>query len=520
MFKWCAQVVVTVANKLLQKAITIHWHGILQEYTYFMDGAESVTQCPILPGQSFTYRFKAHPVGTHWYHAHMASMRLDGMFGILIIHATPPKIPYFSISVNDWSHITSEEIEVMDVDVCENGAVGPSYEIPDVTIKDCSFEGAELDRVMYTSSLFDGRNRWQDQPFPLKFYVVKTGQRYRFRVVNAGHIFPFQIQVDGHPITVVASDGAEIEPIAVDSFFISVAESIDFEIDANQTPGRYWIRAETQCPGAFARGILAYEGFEGDPKDPISQPKECTQDTPCRVFNCPFGRYPDGSNRTCIAMADARSTMSSHDLAERFGVGSRKVVQLFMNFGMVAGSSINGRRFKMPAVPLFHDVTTESDCFGRPCLDGCNCRCSKIITLPYGQTVRLIVSNLQPDRNVTQNMYVISIRTTVCLSVCLSLSLSLSLYACLNKIIIVTILNRTIKLYEKQRLAFLKTFRFIFWYFLTLHDGEQYTLYVKHKRTRILKHLIKFKITKKVKLAVHQITSIQYHWLEPTIVWL
>ena len=52
------QIIVHVNNKLLSQAVTIHWHGMHQRDTSFMDGVAFVTQCPISPGQSFTYKFK------------------------------------------------------------------------------------------------------------------------------------------------------------------------------------------------------------------------------------------------------------------------------------------------------------------------------------------------------------------------------------------------------------------------------------------------------------------------------
>ncbi|KAJ6454871.1 laccase, partial [Mycena sanguinolenta] len=45
-------------NTMLQST-SIHWHGISQEGTNWEDGAASVTQCPITPGHSFLYNFKA-----------------------------------------------------------------------------------------------------------------------------------------------------------------------------------------------------------------------------------------------------------------------------------------------------------------------------------------------------------------------------------------------------------------------------------------------------------------------------
>ena len=48
--------VVKVNNKA-QYNITIHWHGFHQMRTGWADGSEFVTQCPIRPGESYTYCF-------------------------------------------------------------------------------------------------------------------------------------------------------------------------------------------------------------------------------------------------------------------------------------------------------------------------------------------------------------------------------------------------------------------------------------------------------------------------------
>lgn len=49
-------VIVHVHNKMSSEATTIHWHGLHQLGTPFMDGSNGVAQGPILPGQSFTYK--------------------------------------------------------------------------------------------------------------------------------------------------------------------------------------------------------------------------------------------------------------------------------------------------------------------------------------------------------------------------------------------------------------------------------------------------------------------------------
>ena len=76
---------ILVVNRLEREATSIHWHGLHQNNTPWMDGAEHVSQCGILPSASFRYIFKAFPSGTHWYHSHTPTQRTDGLFGAVVV---------------------------------------------------------------------------------------------------------------------------------------------------------------------------------------------------------------------------------------------------------------------------------------------------------------------------------------------------------------------------------------------------------------------------------------------------
>ena len=76
-------------------------------------------------------------------------------------------------------------------------------------------------------------------------YFVKSGEKYRFRVICHGLIYPFRISVDSHTLTIVSSDGYDVKPREFESFIINPGERYDFIITANQTIGNYWIRADT-----------------------------------------------------------------------------------------------------------------------------------------------------------------------------------------------------------------------------------------------------------------------------------
>ena len=55
---------VNVQNRLPGSVVSIHWHGMHQRKTNFMDGAEGITQCGIPPQSSFRYIFQAAQTGT------------------------------------------------------------------------------------------------------------------------------------------------------------------------------------------------------------------------------------------------------------------------------------------------------------------------------------------------------------------------------------------------------------------------------------------------------------------------
>lgn len=76
---------VHVNNLMSNWSTSVHWHGIDQKNTSYMDGVAAITQCGIPPGKSFTYEFATdEQVGTYWYHSHLGVQYTDGLFGPLV----------------------------------------------------------------------------------------------------------------------------------------------------------------------------------------------------------------------------------------------------------------------------------------------------------------------------------------------------------------------------------------------------------------------------------------------------
>ena len=81
-------VIIDVKNSLISEGLSIHWHGMHQMNTPWMNGIAHISQYPINPGSTFCYMFKAKPTGTMWYHSHVGVQRTEGMYGALIVKET------------------------------------------------------------------------------------------------------------------------------------------------------------------------------------------------------------------------------------------------------------------------------------------------------------------------------------------------------------------------------------------------------------------------------------------------
>eukprot|EP00933_Yihiella_yeosuensis_P036508 TRINITY_DN3027_c0_g1_i5.p1 TRINITY_DN3027_c0_g1~~TRINITY_DN3027_c0_g1_i5.p1 ORF type:complete len:821 (-),score=124.84 TRINITY_DN3027_c0_g1_i5:143-2605(-) len=78
-------------RNLMNDAITVHFHGITQFGTPYMDGTPW-QNCNIPAGSTFTYEFIAHPAGSAFYHSHVVTQHESGLSGGVIIH--DPKDPH------------------------------------------------------------------------------------------------------------------------------------------------------------------------------------------------------------------------------------------------------------------------------------------------------------------------------------------------------------------------------------------------------------------------------------------
>ena len=219
--------------------------------------------------------------------------------------------------------------------------------------------------------------RESEQNTPLAVFKVKNTTSYRFRLIGAQNTYAYRFSIEGHKMTLLASDGLPVQETksnqsGLDYIVINSGERYDDLVEANQSSstldaGNYWMIAETledpvllenkgYCVnGHRAYALLHYEGY-GFPSWPPDNGtisynptrRSCPMSDPCYMANCPFEEFPTNASMqsiTCVNVGDMQQRLYESIP----NTGDSKPT--FLNFGFVGGSSINGRRFLLPPVP-------------------------------------------------------------------------------------------------------------------------------------------------------------------------
>ena len=383
---------INVINNLMSESTTIHWHGLHQRGTPWMDGLGFITQCPILPNTEFLYQFYARPKGTFWYHSHIGTQRTKGLFGALIIREKSTEhLKEHIMTINGWNHL-------WDSDTDRLARVYLNRNLQEGSV---SLDGTRYSRQWLTSALINGKGRYYNSlgdhnGAPLTVFSVEPNQQYRFRIIGTGSQFPFQISIDSHILKVVASDGFDFTPVFVDAIIVNPGERYDVIISTNATEKRnYWIRAQTLEANYVhkAEAILRYT--DAPDQDPSSEKRNCTANDRCLVINCPFTYFPENYYTDCKRFDSLRSN-TNYDPAPDDKDGDFE--EYFFNFGFAGrrGSSVNGRKFKLPQVSALtqpHELNTPCDATSG-CSEETVCTCTHSLTLRFNKTIQMVITNM------------------------------------------------------------------------------------------------------------------------------
>ncbi|CAG2231723.1 unnamed protein product [Mytilus edulis] len=177
------KITILVTNHMINEAVTIHWHGIDQLGWPAMDGVAFVSQCPILPGQTFNYTFQPTFGGSYWYHSHVGNQRDMGMYGAFIVLRKRDSVPFefqHIVQIQEWNHL---------------------YNAMDLLYANVKDEVKSPNSI-----LINGRGELKDNLAPLETFHVKKGDRCLFRLIGVGSMHVLLFSIAGLKLDVTETD--------------------------------------------------------------------------------------------------------------------------------------------------------------------------------------------------------------------------------------------------------------------------------------------------------------------------
>ena len=265
------EIVLRVTNHLHDHDTSIHWHGILVPFQ--MDGVPGVSFPGIKPGETFSYRFRVPQNGTYWYHSHSGLQEQLGHYGPIIIEPSGrDPVAYdreYVVVLSDWTFSDPHRL------FGKLKKMSGSFNFQKRTIgdffRDASREGlgkALENRAMWGAMRMDPTDI-ADVTGAAYTYLInghapadnwtalfKPGERVRLRIINASAMTIFNVRIPGLPMTVVQSDGLNVQPVETDEFQIGVAETYDVIVQPN-TADAFTVMCESIDRSGYARATLA-----------------------------------------------------------------------------------------------------------------------------------------------------------------------------------------------------------------------------------------------------------------------
>ncbi|KAH9620687.1 hypothetical protein KSS87_015709 [Heliosperma pusillum] len=240
--------------------VTIHWylqklriiyvntltrHGVRQKLSCWYDGPSYITQCPIQPGKSFTYKFTfVKQKGTLLWHAHTSWLR-GTVYGAIVVF---PKhgVPY---------------------------PFNPPYEEHTILLGEYWLQ----DLVQLEHSVLSGGG----SPPPADAFTINDtykldvipGKTYLLRIINAALNMQHFFAVANHNLTIVEADGEYTKPLTVNEIMLGPGQTMNVLIACNQQLGKY---SMSMGPYMSAKNVtfqnissIAYFQYSGAKSDTI-----------------------------------------------------------------------------------------------------------------------------------------------------------------------------------------------------------------------------------------------------------
>ncbi|TYG98362.1 hypothetical protein ES288_A10G111800v1 [Gossypium darwinii] len=244
------RVIVNVTNHAKYN-MSIHWHGLKQYRNGWADGPAYITQCPIKTGNSYGYDFNVTGQrGTLWWHAHILWLRATVYGAIVIMPKQGMPYPFPKpnmeqlVVLGEWWHKDVEEI----VKQGNNMGLPPN-------MSDAHTINGKPGPLFPCS---------EKHTFAME---VESGKTYLLRIINAALNDELFFAIASHNMTVVEVDAVYTKPFVTQAILIAPGQTTNVLIQANQSPGRYFMAARPFMDAPIpvdnktATGIFQYNGI-------------------------------------------------------------------------------------------------------------------------------------------------------------------------------------------------------------------------------------------------------------------
>ncbi|KAM1373315.1 hypothetical protein ACFX2I_024031 [Malus domestica] len=236
--------IINVFNSL-DEPFLISWNGVQQRRNSWQDGVFG-TNCPIPPGQNFTYALQVKDqIGSYFYFPSLAFHKAAGGFGGIKIDSRPripvpfaPPAGDFTILAGDWFSKNHTDLKA----ILDGGNNLP---FPD-------------------GLLINGRG---SNGFT---FTVDQGKTYRLRISNVGLTTSINFRIQGHTMMLVEVEGTHSLQNTYSSLDIHLGQSYSVLVTADQPPQDYYIVVSSRFTSQVlsSTSILHYSNSAGSVSGP------------------------------------------------------------------------------------------------------------------------------------------------------------------------------------------------------------------------------------------------------------
>ncbi|KAF8717020.1 hypothetical protein HU200_026129 [Digitaria exilis] len=341
--------------------------------TPWADGPSMVSQCPIQPSTSYTYRFSVPgQEGTLWWHAHSSFLRAT-VYGAFIVRPRAGNAYPFPAPDKEVPIVLGNRCCA--VLFCISGRhLAMASPVCQPRVRTYLADGEWWNRNVVdveNDAILSGQLPAQSDAFTINgktglLYqcastyashetftaVVEPNTRVLLRVINAGlnsHLF---FKLTGHNFTVVAVDAGYTSNLNTDTLVIAPGQTVDALVTTSASPGSYYMAIQaydTMSPLTFATSdtttataIFQYNGTSTNPPAMPAMPSSSDSATANAFY---FGL------RGLSGLQGATSVPSPVDVSMTIELGLGQLPcdpsQTRCN-GTAAAAAMNGVSFRLP----------------------------------------------------------------------------------------------------------------------------------------------------------------------------